>query len=111
VEAWGALEEKEREMAEVYSSGTWRAKDGEEKDFEEAWTGFAEWLSTIPGSGTARLTKDMDNPGVYVSFAPWESLDAMHAWKSSPDFPKHMGAVQAHVAEFTPHEMELVAEV
>jgi heme-degrading monooxygenase HmoA len=45
-----------------------------------------------------------------VSFAPWESADAMHAWKSDPAFREHMGAVQAHVVEFTPHEMELVAQ-
>jgi heme-degrading monooxygenase HmoA len=111
VETWGALDEKEIEMGEVYSSGTWKAKDGEEKEFEEAWTAFAKWLSTMPGAGTARLTKDMDNAGNYMSFAPWESADALHAWKSSPDFREHMGAVQAHVAEFTPHEMELVVEV
>jgi heme-degrading monooxygenase HmoA len=61
--------------------------------------GFAV-SSTIPrSSGRDRL-----------SFAPWESIDAMHAWKNSPEFPQHMGPVLAHVAEFTPQEMELVAQ-
>jgi heme-degrading monooxygenase HmoA len=96
-------------LAEVYSSGTWKCKEGEEEQFVAAWTEFAKWLGTMPGAGSARLTKDMDNPGHYMSFAPWESIDAMHAWKSAPEFREHMGAVQAHVAEFTPHEMELVA--
>ena len=45
-------------MSEVYSSGSWKAKDGEEKEFEAAWTEFAQWLSTMPGAGTARLVKD-----------------------------------------------------
>ena len=97
-------------MTEVYSSGVWKAKQGEEKQFEQAWTEFAQWLGTMPGAGTARLVQDLDNPGSYISFAPWESLDAMHAWKSSPDFKEHMGRVQAHVAEFHPQEMELVAQ-
>jgi heme-degrading monooxygenase HmoA len=97
-------------MAEVYSSGTWKTKDGEDEQFVAAWTEFAKWMSTMPGAGTARLTKDMDNPGHYTSFAPWESADAMHAWKSDPAFREKMGAVQAHVSEFTPHEMELVAQ-
>jgi heme-degrading monooxygenase HmoA len=98
-------------MGEVYSSGTWKAKDGQEKEFEEAWTAFARWLNGMPGAGTARLTKDLSEPGRYLSFADWESVDQMQAWKSDPAFGEHMGPVQAHVAEFTPSEMELVAEV
>lgn len=35
----------------------------------------------------------------------------MHAWKSDPAFKENMGRVQAHVAEFTPTEMELIAQV
>ena len=96
-------------MGEVYSSGIWKVKDGEDDAFISAWTDFAKWLSTMPGAGTAHLTKDIDNAGHYLSFAPWESIDQMHSWKNDPDFPKHMGAVQAHVAEFTPQEMEEVA--
>jgi|SRR5512132_1207876 heme-degrading monooxygenase HmoA len=96
-------------MPEVYSSGSWKAKEGEEKEFVQAWTEFARWLSTMPGAGTARLTRDMSEPGRYLSFAPWESAEQMHAWKNDPAFPEHMGAVQAHVAEFTPSEWELVA--
>jgi heme-degrading monooxygenase HmoA len=98
-------------MAEVYSSGAWRAKEGEEQEFEAAWSEFARWMSTMPGAGTARLTKDLSEPGRYLSFAPWESMEQMHAWKSDPAFRENMGRVQAHVAEFTPTEMELVAEV
>jgi heme-degrading monooxygenase HmoA len=98
-------------MSEVYSSGTWKAKDGEEEQFVEAWTNFAQWLSKMPGAGTAHLTRDMDEPGRYMSFANWESADAMHEWKNAPDFKEHMGAVQAHVAEFTPSEWEQVTEV
>jgi heme-degrading monooxygenase HmoA len=98
-------------MSEVYSSGMWKVKDGEDEAFVAAWTEFASWLSEMPGSGTARLVKDLDNAGQYLSFAPWESLDQMQAWKSNPEFPERMGKVQAHVAEFTPREMELAAQV
>jgi heme-degrading monooxygenase HmoA len=65
----------------------------------------------MPGPRTARLTRDLSDPQRYLSFSPWESADAMHAWKSSPEFRERMGAVQQHVAEFTPSEFELVAEV
>jgi hypothetical protein len=38
-------------------------------------------------------------------------VEAMSAWKSNPEFRERMAAVRAHVAEFTPSEFELVAEV
>src|SRR5215208_1983692 len=99
-------------MSEAYSSGAWTAKEGEEEAFVEAWTEFARWLSTMPGAGTARLTRDLSEPRRYLSFAPWESADDMHAWKSAPpEFRERMAAVQEHVTEFTPSEFELVAEV
>jgi heme-degrading monooxygenase HmoA len=98
-------------MSEVYSSATWKVKDGEDDAFVEAWKEFAGWGMGMPGAGTARLVKDLDNPGQYLSFAPWESLDQMHAWKSDPGFRERMGKVQAHVADFNPSELELAAEV
>jgi heme-degrading monooxygenase HmoA len=98
-------------MGEVYSSGSWKAKDGEEEQFVAAWSEFARWLNTMPGAGTARLTEDLSEPGRYLSFADWESEEAMQAWKSDPAFREHMGPVQAHVAEFTPSEWRTVAQV
>jgi len=77
----------------------------------KAWTEFARWLSTMPGAGTARLIRNLSEPRRYLSFAPWESAEAMQAWKSNPEFRQRMAAVQEHVTEFTPSEFELVAEV
>ena len=98
-------------MSEAYSSGEWTVKDGEGEAFVEAWTEFARWLSTMPGAGTARLIRDLTEPRRYLSFAPWESAEAMHAWRNAPDFPGRLAAVREHVAEFIPSEYELVAEV
>jgi heme-degrading monooxygenase HmoA len=98
-------------MSEAYSSGAWTVKEGEGEEFVAAWTVFARWLRTMPGAGTARLTRDLNEPRRYLSFAPWESADAMQAWKSNPEFRERMGSVQRHVAEFAPSEFELVSEV
>ena len=98
-------------MSEVYSSGSWTDKEGEEEAFVKAWTEFAGWLKTMEGAGTARLTRDITEPRQFHSFAPWKSLEAMHAWKQNPEFSDRMGRVQAHVAAFEPAELELVAEV
>jgi len=98
-------------MSEVYSSGAWTAKEGEGEAFVEAWTEFARWLRTMPGAGTARLIRDLGEPRRYLSFAPWESAEAMHAWKADPGFGERIAAVREHVTEFRPSELELVAEV
>jgi len=98
-------------MSEVYSSGAWTAKEGEGEAFVEAWTEFARWLRTMPGAGTARLIRDLGEPRRYLSFAPWESAEAMYAWKADPEFGERIATVREHVTEFTPSELELMAEV
>lgn len=98
-------------MSEVFSSGVWKPKVGEEEEFVRAWTEFARWVSDQPGAGPVRLTRDLEESERYVSFAPWESLEAMQDWKDSPEFRQHMEPVQEHVAEFSPTELELVARL
>ena len=98
-------------MADVYTMGTWIVKDGEEEAFVEAWTEFVQWGSTLSGSGTLRLARDLDESSRFVSFADWSSIDEVHAWKATPEFRVRMAEVQRHVAEFTPSEVELVTSV
>lgn len=96
-------------MREVYATGSWRPKEGHEEAFVEAWCEFARWVSELDGAGTVRLSRDLRDPGRYVSFSAWESLEQMRAWKDSDEFRPRMSNVQEHVAEFTPTELEVVA--
>ena len=98
-------------MAETYTSGYWQVKPGEEDAFVEAWTEFVEWGSGFSGSGTFRLVRDLEVPGRYLSFAPWESFDAQRAWKEDPEFRERIGRVRAHCDEFEPWTFELSAQV
>jgi heme-degrading monooxygenase HmoA len=84
---------------------------GEEDAFVAAWREFAEWASAMPGAGALRLVRDLKEPSQFMSFAPWESIDAIHAWKSSPEFKERIGMVKQHVDEFTASELELVTAV
>ena len=70
-------------MTETYTSGTWRVKAGAEDAFVAEWTSFVRWATEMPGSGTFRLVRDVDEPGVYMSFAPWESFESQRDWSSS----------------------------
>jgi heme-degrading monooxygenase HmoA len=98
-------------MAETYTAGMWKAKPGEEGEFVDAWREFAAWASTMPGSGTLRLTRDTNDPSRFFSFAPWESIEAIHAWKASGEFKERIGRVKAHTDDFTAWEFELATMV
>jgi heme-degrading monooxygenase HmoA len=98
-------------MTETYTSGTWTVKAGEEDAFVSAWEEFVRWAGEMPGSGTFRLVRDLEDPRRYMSFAPWESFDAQHAWKQTPEFRERLGRVREHVESFEPSTFELVTQV
>jgi heme-degrading monooxygenase HmoA len=96
-------------MSEVYTTGTWTANSGREDAFVEAWAEFAGWASGMPGVGTLVLTRDVRGAARFVSFGSWESIEAVRAWKNTPDFRERLARVLQHVAEFEPTELAVVA--
>jgi heme-degrading monooxygenase HmoA len=98
-------------MTETYTSGAWIVKPGEEDAFVAEWTAFATWASSMPGSRTFRLVRDVDDPRKYTSFAPWESFEAQHDWKELPEFRERLMRVRRHCEDFQPSTLELVAQV
>jgi heme-degrading monooxygenase HmoA len=98
-------------MAETYTCGNWRVKPGDDDAFVQAWTDFVTWASEMPGSATFHLVRDLDDPGHYMSFAPWESFEAQNAWKTLPEFRERIGRVQSHCDGFQPSTLELVTSV
>jgi heme-degrading monooxygenase HmoA len=98
-------------MTETYTSGSWFVKPGEEDAFVQDWTAFVTWASSMPGSGTFRLVRDLDNPSHFMSFAPWDSFEAQTAWREQPEFPERIGRVRSHCEDFQPSTLELVTTV
>jgi heme-degrading monooxygenase HmoA len=98
-------------MAETYTSGIWIVKPGEEDAFVQAWTEFVTWASSMTGSGEFRLVRDLEQPGSYLSFAPWESFDSQQAWKEQPDFRERIMRVRSHCEDFQPATYQLVTQV
>jgi heme-degrading monooxygenase HmoA len=95
----------------IYTTGSWRPFRGHEAAFLQAWEEFMGWATELPGAGEAVLARDEREPGRFVSFASWESMDAVHAWKHSPEFKPRMGRVQEHIDGFAPTELEVVVRV
>ena len=98
-------------MAESYTMGFWTAKAGEEDAFVAAWTGFAEWMKEHPGVRTMRLVRDLNEPAKFISFADWDGIEPIHAWKATPEFRERIGRVKQHTDEFTAAEAELAVGI
>ena len=98
-------------MASAYTSGSWTVRVGEEDQFMKDWADFASWGSSMDGSGTFRLVRDTAKSNRYLSFAPWESLDAQRAWRDKPDFAERLGRVSRHCDESESSTYEVVAEI
>jgi heme-degrading monooxygenase HmoA len=98
-------------MAESYTMGFWTAKAGEEDALVAAWTEFSEWIRQQPGVGEMRLVRDLKEPQKFISFADWDSIESIHAWKSTPEFRERIGRVKQHTDEFVASEAELQVRV
>lgn len=96
-------------MSKVYTTGSWTPNPGSEDAFVDAWKTFAGWASGRPGAGTLQLVRDLHEPGRFVSFGAWESIDHVKGWKGSPEFKERMAQVLQHVDDFHPTELELLA--
>jgi hypothetical protein len=57
-------------MAETYSHTTWQVKPGSEQEFVRRWAEWAEWSHRQGLGAHARLLRDVESPGTYVSFGP-----------------------------------------
>ena len=93
-----------------YTTGSWQPFAGQEEPFLEAWQEFAGWAAGMPGAaGDAVLIRDLRAPERFVSFAAWESLEAIKGWKTHREFKERMAKVQRFVDRFAPTETEVVA--
>ncbi len=95
-----------------YTAGVWNVKPGREEEFVAAWKEFAEWSSAnAPGAGWAKLLRDSADPHRFVTFGPWESLEAIAAWRALDGWKERIGRVRELLVSFEPSTLDLVVEV
>ena len=99
-------------MEEQYASGNWVVVAGRETEFVERWKDFLRWTrEAAPGLITARLIQDASDQRHFVSFANWESEQALESWRAQPDFAAKLGACRALCEEFRGGNYMLAAAV
>ena len=95
-------------MAELVTTGIWTVSPTKEAAFIEAWTAFAAWASSMPGAGALRLERDTGDVLRFVSYGTWDSVGAVRAWKSAPEFRERIAQVLQYVDDFQPSELDVV---
>jgi heme-degrading monooxygenase HmoA len=97
-------------VAELYTAGDWLVKEGREEEFVRAWRDLADWTAgSVPGAW-ARLLRDRDEPRRFLSFGPWESLEAIESWRSSEGFSQRIGRIRELLDDMRPRTLEVAAE-
>ena len=98
-------------MGERYTLGRWQVKEGREDEFRAAWQAFAEWTAAnVPGAvaGEAKLLQDIDDSRVFYSVGPWESIEAIAAWRATAGFQERVAGMRELLDDFEPHTLRLV---
>jgi heme-degrading monooxygenase HmoA len=88
---------------DLYTCGTWTVTPGREDEFVAAWEELARWTAEhIPGARWATLVQQEDQPSRFLTFGPWESLEAIDQWRASDDFQQRIGRIRALLEDFQP---------
>jgi heme-degrading monooxygenase HmoA len=95
-----------------YASGNWVVDDGRQIEFIERWREFLEWTRvTSAGLRSAQLIQDVEDPRHFISFAGWESAEAMRAWRSLPEFAQKLNACRELCDDFSGSSYTVAATV
>jgi heme-degrading monooxygenase HmoA len=98
-------------MTELYTVGIWTVKAGREEEFVAAWRAMGEATIAEFPAAHGRLLRDVDNPGRFVSFGPWDSLETVDAWRASMPFKEGVARIRELLDAFEPGTYEVSAEV
>ena len=99
-------------MGELFTHGRWVVKDGMEDEFVQLWQDLADWTAqNVEGTSWAVLVQDRDDSREFRSFGPWDSLEAIEAWRGASGFQERVVRLRESLASFKAMTMETVADV
>ena len=95
----------------IYTVGIWTVKPGREDEFVAAWRAMGEASIAEFPAAHGTLLRDVGNPSRFISFGPWESLEAVDAWRASAPFTEGVARIRESLEAFEPGTYEVSAEV
>ncbi|WP_375499272.1 antibiotic biosynthesis monooxygenase family protein [uncultured Jatrophihabitans sp.] len=73
---------------------------GAEEDFETAYRGVREVLTSTPGCRSVRMTRGVESPSRFTLLVEWESVEAHEQnFRGSDRFAQWRGAIGPHFAQ------------
>lgn len=97
-------------MPTTYTLTVWTVKPGEDDEFVRRWTEWVRWSHRRGLVSDARLLRDHEHPGTFVSFGPWANLEAVRQWRSDPEYHERVASLNEVVERFEPRTLELAAK-
>jgi quinol monooxygenase YgiN len=99
-------------MMAAYTSGEWHVKPGREQEFVDGWKEVADWVTKeFDPTGWAKLLRDKENPGRFVSVGEWLDEATVDKWRASERAEQQLGMLRKLVDEGGVRDFQLVAEV
>jgi heme-degrading monooxygenase HmoA len=93
---------------EYYTHTTWYVKPELEAEFAARWSEWVEWSHLQGLAAPGLLLRDLDSPHAFVSFGPWEDLDAIKSWRSLAGYQERVARLREVVERFEPRTLEVV---
>jgi heme-degrading monooxygenase HmoA len=95
----------------VYTLAVWTVRPGREDEFVTLWRELGDWTLNTFTEATGTLLRDRDAPNRFVSFGPWDSLDTIERWRSSPEWQDVAGRIRNLLESFEPGTYDLVVHL
>ena len=93
----------------AYTLTTWHVKAGMEEEFVTRWSEWIDW-SHLQGLGAhAILLRDIERPETFISFGPWESIEAVRHWRFLPGYDERVARLHDVLESFEPTTLEVLA--
>ena len=97
-------------LNQLFTSGSWLAKESKEKDFIREWKAFADWsVRKKLGSGAPYLLQNINNPRHFISFGPWPDLATIEKWRRTKEFQTFVKKIKDLCEKFDPSTLKVVA--
>lgn len=98
-------------MSVPYTQGVWQVKPGRADEFVAAWSEFADWTAAhAEGAGWVKLLRDTGDPNRFVTIGPWDSVEAIDAWRALDGWRERIGRIREMLAEFQAWTLDVVVE-
>jgi hypothetical protein len=96
----------------IYTLGVWRVKPESEADFIAAWKQLGSIFAQLPAppGGKGTLLQSLAEPGLFYSFGPWPSMEAVQAMREDPAAQAGIGRIRELCLEAVPGSFRVVAE-